>query len=48
MGFTDMKKVNDRANREAIWHVLRTYDVGVELLNEIKGMNINSLAYVRV
>ena len=27
--FMDLKKVYDRVNREAIWQVLRIYDVGV-------------------
>ena len=28
MGFIDLEKVYDRINREALWHVLRMYDVG--------------------
>ena len=35
----DLEKAYDRINREALWQVLRMYDVGVELLN-----GINSLA----
>ena len=32
----------------ALWQVLRIYDVGGKLLNAIKSMHDNSLAYVRV
>ena len=28
VGFIDLEKVYDRINREALWHVLRMYDVG--------------------
>ena len=35
-------------NREALWQVLRMYDVGGRLLNGIKSIYVNSLAYVRV
>ena len=48
MGFMDLKKAYDRVNWEALWQVLRMYDTGGKLLNGIKNMNINSLAYVRV
>ena len=44
----DLKKAYDRVNRDAIWQVLRMYDVGVKLLNGIKSMYVKSLAYVRV
>ena len=33
---------------EALWQVLRMYDVGGKLLNGIKSMYLNSLASVRV
>ena len=29
VGFIDLEKVYDRANREVLWQVLRMYDVGV-------------------
>ena len=29
LGFIDLEKVYDRVNREALWQVLRIYDVGV-------------------
>ena len=38
MGFIDLKKAYDRMNREALWQVLRMYDVGGNLLNGIKNM----------
>ena len=37
---------NDREDREALWQVLRMYDVGSKLLNGIKSMYVNSLACV--
>ena len=48
MGFMDLEKTYDKVNREALWHVLRIYDVGSKLLNGIKSIHINSLACVRV
>ena len=44
----DLEKPYDRANREALWLVLRIYDVGNKLLSGIKSMYVDSLAYVRV
>ena len=46
--FMDLEKAYDRVNREALWQVLRMYDVGGKLLNGIKSMYVNSLACVRV
>ena len=40
--------VYDRVNREALWKVLRMYDVDGKLLNGIKSMYVNSLACVKV
>ena len=34
MGFIDLEKVYDRVNREALWQVLRMYDVGGKLMSE--------------
>ena len=48
MGFIGLKKAYDRVNREALWQVLRMYDVGSKLLNGIKSIYVNSLACVRV
>ena len=48
VGFTDLKKPYDRVNREALWKVLRIYDVCRKLLNEIKSMLVNTLACVRI
>ena len=33
---------------EALWQVPRIYDVGGKLLNGIKSVYVNSLAYVRI
>ena len=44
----DLEKAYHRDNREALWQVLRMYDVGGKLLNGIKSMYVNSLACVRV
>ena len=38
----------DRVHREALWQVLRMYDVKDKLLSGIKSMYINSLACIRV
>ena len=35
-------------NRDALWQVLRMYDVGGKLLSGIKSMYVDSLACVRV
>ena len=40
----NLEKAYDRINREAIWQVLRMYDVGGKLLNGVKSMYINILA----
>ena len=48
LGFMDLEKASDRVNREALWQVLRMYDVGGKLLNGIKSMYVNSLACLRV
>ena len=47
MGFMDLKKVYDRVNREALWQVLRMYNVGGKLLSGVKSMYVDSSAYVR-
>ena len=45
----DSKKAYERVSREALWQqVLRMYDVGGNLLNGIKSVYVNSLAFVRV
>ena len=48
VSFMDLEKAYDRVNREALWQVLRVYDVGGKLLNGIKSMYVNSLACVRI
>ena len=42
------EKAYDKVNREALWQMLRMYDVGGKLLNEIKSIYVNSLACIRV
>ena len=32
-GFMNLEKAYDRVDREALWQVLRMYDVGAKLLN---------------
>ena len=48
MGFMDLEKAYDRVNREVFRQVLRTYDVGGNLLNVIKSMCVNSLTCIKV
>ena len=48
MDFIDLEKGYDWVNREALWQVLRKYDVGGKLFSGIKSMYVNSLACVRV
>ena len=48
MGFIDLEKAYDRVNMEALWQVLRMYDVIGKLLNGIKNMYIDYSACVRV
>ena len=48
VGFMNLEKAHNRVNREALWQVLRVYDVGSKFLRGIKSMYVNSLVYVRV
>ena len=48
MGFIDLEKVYDRVNWEALWQVLRMYDVGSNILSGIKSMYVDSSACFRV
>ena len=36
VGIIDLEKAYDRVNREAMWQVLRMYDMGGKLLSGIK------------
>ena len=38
MGFIDLKKGYDRVNIDALWQVLRMYEVGVQLFSGINSM----------
>ena len=48
VGFMDFENAYDRVIRDALWQMLRMYDVGGKLLNGIRSMYVNSLVYVRV
>ena len=48
MGFMNLEKAYGRVNSETLWQVLRMYDVGGKLLNDIKSMCVKSLACFRV
>ena len=45
--FIDLQKSYDRVNREALWLVLRIYDVRSKLLGVTKSMYVDCLACVR-
>ena len=42
MGFIDLEKAYNRVNWEALWQVLRLYDVGGKCLSGIKSMYVDS------
>ena len=44
----DLEKAYKRVNKEALWQVLRMYDVGGKLLSGIKSMYVDSLACVKL
>ena len=44
MSFIDLEKAYDSVNGEAMWQVLRMYDVVGKLLGGIKSMYVDSLA----
>ena len=46
VGFIDLENAYDRVYREALWQVLRMYDIGGKLLSGIKNMYVDSLACV--
>ena len=48
VNFIDLEKACDTLNREALWQVLRMYDVGGKLLSVIKNMYGDGSACVRV
>ena len=47
MGFMNLEKAYDTVNRQALWQVLRMYDVGGKLLSGLR-VYVTSLACVRV
>ena len=48
MLFIDLEKTYGRVNREAMWQVLRMYDVEAKLLSGINCMYVDSLVCVRL
>ena len=42
------KDIYVRVYKEALWQVLRMYDLGKKVLNGIKNMYVNSLACIRM
>ena len=46
VGFIDLEKAYDRFNREALWQVLRMFNLGGKLLSGINSMHVGSLACV--
>ena len=48
MGLMGLKNLYDRVHREALWQVMRMYNLGGKLLNAIKSIHVNSLACFRV
>ena len=48
MGFMDLEKAYERVNKEAICQVLRMYDVGGKLLNDIRSIYVKSLDCIKL
>ena len=48
MGFINCDRLYDRVNRQALWQVLRMYDMQVKLLSGIKSMYVDSSACFRL
>ena len=44
----DLEKAFDRVNIEVLWKVLCIYDVGCQLLKDIKRVFVDKLTFVRV
>ena len=43
----DLEKAYDRVKKEALWQVLRMYDVGSKVLDGSKIIYVNSLIHLR-
>ena len=39
----DLEKTYNRVTREALWQILRMYDVGGKLINGVRSMYVDSL-----
>ena len=48
VGLIDLEKAYNRINREALWQVLRIYDVGTKLFGGIKNIYVDNLPCVRI
>ena len=48
MGFIDLEKAYNSVNSEALWLVLKKYDVGGKLLSGIKSVYVDSLTCIKV
>ena len=44
----DFEKVYDMVNMDGLWQELRMYDVGGQLLNDMKSMYVDNSACVRI
>ena len=47
VGFRDLEKSHDGVNREALWQILRIYDIEGKFLSGTMSMYVNGLACVR-
>ena len=48
LAFLDLEKAYDRADREAMWNMMRLYGVGGKLLKAVKSLYVGSKVCVRV
>ena len=48
MGYRELRKEYNKINKETLWKVMKIHDVGGKLLDEVNGMYVISLPYVKV